>query len=303
MSPRYADVRRPVAESPARYCEYRPPPHLRDRVQCFWRVDTGPRPGFTQPVLPDGCTDIVWIGARAPILAGPATQRIDVPLPGGVDVVGVRFKPGWAASSLGVAADGLLNTHYVALDDIWSGSESALLALMPRAATERELARSFMPKMRALANIVTRRVLHQSKPDASVLCGVQRLARGEGDVERIAREIGVSTRHLHRQFRTAVGYGPKAFHRIMRLQRLFWAASHGCDARDLAELAAHVGYADQAHMCREVRTLTNQTPQVVLGTVRGPEVVLSDLFNTADERSGILLPHETARHPDHPRCR
>jgi AraC-like DNA-binding protein len=47
----------------------------------------------------------------------------------------------------------------------------------------------------------------------------------------------------------------------------------------LAALAAEAGYADQAHMSREVRGLTGQSPGVLM---RGAQstLALSDLFKT-----------------------
>jgi hypothetical protein len=51
----------------------------------------------------------------------------------------------------------------------------------------------------------------------------------------------------------AFGYGPKRLARIQRFQRALALARAGTAAG--ADLAAATGYADQAHLCREVHAL------------------------------------------------
>jgi AraC-like DNA-binding protein len=124
--------------------------------------------------------------------------------------------------------------------------------------------------------------------DSQIQFAVKQLASprsGPGAVGALEREIGWSTRRLHRRFLSAVGYAPKTFQRIMRLQRLLWLASNPVERTRLADLAATAGYADQAHMCREVRELSGTTPQILLERP-GSTVALSDLFNTAEPRGG-----------------
>jgi AraC-like DNA-binding protein len=82
------------------------------------------------------------------------------------------------------------------------------------------------------------------------------LLGGCGDqVSRVADQLGVSTRQLHRRTTMAVGYGPKMLARVMRARRL-----HRVTATSLAELAYKAGYASQAHMGDDVRSLTGMTP-------------------------------------------
>ena len=76
------------------YLEFRPPQALSRRLVCLWVREIDREGGeHLQPVLPDGCMDIVWIGSAAPVVAGPATARVMVALPAGATVVGVRFQP------------------------------------------------------------------------------------------------------------------------------------------------------------------------------------------------------------------
>ena len=86
-------------------------------------------------------------------------------------------------------------------------------------------------------------------------------------VDRLAGETGVSTRQLRRRFDRQVGYGPAFFARIARLQAFVLTASGaptGAGSRagpGLAELAVAAGYADQSHLARDCRALTDRTPR------------------------------------------
>ena len=57
---------------------------------------------------------------------------------------------------------------------------------------------------------------------------------------------------LHRRSLAAFGYGPKMLDRVLRLQRALGLARSGVP---FATTAATAGYADQAHLSREVRSL------------------------------------------------
>jgi AraC-like DNA-binding protein len=75
-------------------------------------------------------------------------------------------------------------------------------------------------------------------------------------VEEIADELGLGTRQLHRRCLAAFGYGPKLLGRVLRLQQ---ALALGRDGRPGAEAAAVAGFADQAHLARDLRALAGST--------------------------------------------
>jgi len=96
----------PGISGPAGYVEWTAPLPLRRYVVCSWTggLRSGGA-GSPEPVLPDGCMDIIWDGERL-FVAGPDT----VPNPTAAEgpfVVGVRFRPGMGPRFLGVPADEL----------------------------------------------------------------------------------------------------------------------------------------------------------------------------------------------------
>ena len=100
-----------TSRTSSRYQEFLPPPSLAHRLVCLWtqHIDGPADDHYEHGVLPDGCVDIVCIGNRPPVVAGPATQRIVVTLPTACKIIGIRFRPGHAATSLGVPANEMLN--------------------------------------------------------------------------------------------------------------------------------------------------------------------------------------------------
>ena len=77
----------------------------------------------------------------------------------------------------------------------------------------------------------------------------------------LARELGVSERHLRRRATAELGYGPKTFARIVRFQRALALLRAGQPAGRRWRPTA--GYADQPHLTREVTALAGRTPGAV----------------------------------------
>ena len=92
-----------------------------------------------------------------------------------------------------------------------------------------------------------------------MIAAARRLSAEPGtSVPALADAVGLGERQLRRQFTAAVGYGPKTFARVARFRRALAWLSAGEPA---AAAAAAAGYADQAHMSREIGTLAGRTPR------------------------------------------
>lgn len=78
------------------------------------------------------------------------------------------------------------------------------------------------------------------------------LARAGWPIGAIAERVGLSARQLQRRSASAFGYGTKTLQRILRLQRALLLVRDGARAADSAALS---GYADQAHLARDVKEL------------------------------------------------
>ncbi len=91
-----------------------------------------------------------------------------------------------------------------------------------------------------------------------MLAAVRRLALAPASVvPEVAGAVGLGERQLRRRFTEAVGYGPKTFARVARFRRALALLRGGAAP---AAAAYDAGYADQAHLTRELRALAGGTP-------------------------------------------
>ncbi|HET6503320.1 MAG TPA: helix-turn-helix domain-containing protein [Amycolatopsis sp.] len=228
--------------APAEAEEYREWPGGPEAVRCWWEQRVGS--AREQRVVPDGSADIIVFADGPVILVGPA-MRVALPrLGAGTHVRGLRFRTEALATALGLPA-----------------------------AEIRELT---LPLSAVLADRDTRRVreavwsgrfpepLCGDRVDARVRAAVRRLWAG-ADPGVVAAEADITGRHLRRLLLAHTGLGPRSLQRVGRFQRFLCAAeSAAARPATLALRAAGAGYADQAHLAREVRELTGLTPSALL---------------------------------------
>jgi transcriptional regulator GlxA family with amidase domain len=86
-------------------------------------------------------------------------------------------------------------------------------------------------------------------------------------VDQVASLGGLSVRSLQRLFAAYVGVSPKAVLARYRLQDAAAAIDAG-EVDDLADLAASLGWFDQAHFSRDFRAVVGVTPSSYLQRAR-----------------------------------
>jgi AraC-like DNA-binding protein len=250
-----------------------PPPQLADSVKAIWCA-RGTKQEFDapEPIVPDGCVEIVFsLGDRfinaetgelqpRELLAGQMTRPV-VALPtGDVDLIGVRFKTGRAGAALRmpmwelqdqlIAASEVINGCNGIADDLRNVSPTIRLDHLASALADR------------LAPIDVHSI--NAVDEALALLDT---TRGSVAIELIAQRIGISRRHLERQFRDHVGLGVKHVARITRIHAaLDMLQQH--PPMSGAEIAIECGYSDQAHLIRECQQLAGRTPQRLKTTER-----------------------------------
>jgi AraC-like DNA-binding protein len=210
------------------YREFRAPAGL----ACVW-IRSSSEPG-TAVVIPDGCTDLIWSEASSQLfVAGPDTAAHPTTVRAG-RLFGVRFAPGVGPSAFGVPGHAIRDLR-VPVSEIWPDAEK-LTASLEQAAR---------PGQQLVSIAVRRLRLAEPDPLANAL--------GQGfDVQSLSERLGLSERQLRRRCLDAFGYGPKMLHRVLRFDRAVRLARSGVP---FAQVATGIGYADQAHLSREVKAL------------------------------------------------
>lgn len=192
-----------------------------------------------QRILPDGCLDLLFDGELL-LVAGPDTlarvHESASPRP----LTAVRLHAGRGPALLGVPADELGN-RTTELADLWGARRARDLTERVAEGPSRELA-----------------VWATTGPPVDPLGDrLRALLAGGGSVAEAADALGYSTRQLHRRALPVFGYGPAHLARVLRLLRAVTDADRGTD---WATTAHRAGYADQAHLARDVRALAGVTP-------------------------------------------
>jgi AraC-like DNA-binding protein len=260
------------------YREHRPAAALRPYVACYWTL-RGSAPGDAgHRVLPDGCMDILFdLGAQpgARVVGAMTRAIVTAPKPAGewIDLLGVRFRPGEGPSLLGVAAREVRD-QALALRDVCGGWGQTL--------ADRLYDGRAQPG--ALLGCLDDALLARGRrfaPDRRLRRALLELEQGAREVGGVARSIGLGQRHLLRLFDEHVGLGPRAFARVVRGQALVASmdAIPPSVAPAWARLAAEHGFADQAHMVREVRSLAGVSPAALLRERAGGRLGVSETFN------------------------
>lgn len=252
------------------YAEFAPPAGLRDVLDAVWvyarPAGSDPSlPGPAHRVLPETGVSLCFQCLRGPrgavregtlILMGPIhTPRFFDPPPG-LHLEAVRLKPEWCADLLGLGPA----EHGDALRD--------LVAVRPRTAS-RLLDRLAETTVSSEALGVLTAEIQEQRLEGAVSrgtilahAGLERMRGAVGttvDVAGLARDLGVSERHLRRVVRERGGAGPKRLQRIQRLNRAV-ARADRTSRPAWSRLAVETGFYDQAHLIGEFRALTGRTP-------------------------------------------
>lgn len=89
-------------------------------------------------------------------------------------------------------------------------------------------------------------------------------SRGTIRVADLAAAVGYSRQHLARRFRSEFGLGPKLAARVIRFERARHLLTSVPSDITVGQVAAACGYADQAHLARDVAELAGCTPTALV---------------------------------------
>jgi AraC-like DNA-binding protein len=106
-------------------------------------------------------------------------------------------------------------------------------------------------------------VVRPPRPEVAAAWRLLRERRGRVSVEELSRRVLLSSRQLRDELRREVGVTPKTAARLFRLEHAvsrMAAAVRAGRSPAFATVAAECGYADQAHLTRDVTGLLGRSP-------------------------------------------
>ncbi|MFI6783785.1 DUF6597 domain-containing transcriptional factor [Micromonospora sp. NPDC050276] len=241
-----------------------PAESLRPWVEHYWLIDWTLTTPFEQRVVPHPAVNVVFrrddgsdrSGPESGEVAGVGRHLFRITLTGVGRVCGVQFRPGgfrpfWQRSVAELTGRRIpLPVGRLSRPDgpVCAGTDDercrALDALLAAWQPERD------PMTEEAV-----RLAEAIRTDRTVL-----------RVDDFARRHDVPVRRLQRLFTEHVGVGPKWVIRRYRLQEAVEQAAGG--PQNWAELAADLGYSDQAHLVRDFTAVAGVSPAAYARSVR-----------------------------------
>lgn len=215
-----------------------------------------------------GGTHRLWLSGqrvneyRTAWVSGLQEQFLDVESPPASRLMGAMLTPSGARAVLGVPA-GEFTNRVVDLPDVVGPSVMRLREQLVDA-------RCAEDRFRLLELWLLTRVGGATSQPA-VDAALDRLfaSNGRGRVSGLARDLGMSQKHLIHLFHDRVGLPPKTFARVVRFNALVQDLRTKPSV-DWTETAHRFHYFDYAHFARECRAFTGSPPTEFL-RARGPE--------------------------------
>lgn len=90
-------------------------------------------------------------------------------------------------------------------------------------------------------------------------------------IEDVSAELGVTTRHINREFHYALGLGPKRYVLISKIAQAMTQLSRMKNL-NLTDLALDLGFYDYPHFSREFKKLTLVSPRDFISSIQHQEV-------------------------------
>jgi len=222
----------------------------------------------TEPVLPDGCPEIVFNLADrfqrlhaggeietqpAAIFSGQLRTNIQIRPTGKVRLFGVRFHPAGASLFAGFHLAELTD-RIVSLDSVFGHSAGLIEEMIAEASTFEDRVSLFEKVLLGL--LPMRREIDPIAEAASKMIVAK---GGREPVRQIAGLFGVSERRLERKFDRSIGLSPKLFSRIARFQNIVRHIGLS-GTPDFLDAALSFGYYDQSHMIRDFNEFAGTSP-------------------------------------------
>jgi AraC-like DNA-binding protein len=254
-------------------------PALAPHVEYLWMARGYLSTRWRNMILPDGAMELIInlgdpqnLCARAnpakhttfrhSWISGERIEPIVIDEIGYVHLVGVRLQAGGAWPFLGIPLREFTD-QVVELETIFGREINDLRDRLGEAANDDA-------RFDLLESWLIQRARTRTQPTRSVSYALRMINGGLDAVRigKIADTIGISHKHLLREFDRCVGLTPKLFARLCAFQRVIRSVGQKAEV-DWAGTAATCGYHDQAHLIHEFRAFSGLTPAHYL-TKRGP---------------------------------
>jgi len=244
------------------YKEYQPHPYWQAYVDSYWYAK-GDEVGISR-IYPDGYLDIIFDLKRSSLasidrirISGMMTSFRDVELDCEMEVLGIRFKPS-SLSLLQAIPVGQLKNVSIYLNEITN---------FPIAEWSERLfnAPAVVEKIHWIEHYLLPRLIGPFEEEdglISAVCQQIRQQYVQVDISSLAKQYFISLRQLERRFKGKIGISMKEYQRVQRFSNALGEIRQ-LPEKSLLHIAFDNGYADHAHLTREVFRMTGSNPSAL----------------------------------------
>lgn len=262
--------------------EHQPALCLKPYVRYYWtlQLDLPPASHSSMRLLAEGfeftfnmadTIEIINCDSRvkhisASGITGPMSRPMRVRTTGAVNLFGICFHPGGGYPFFKYPAHEMVD-QYPDADDLWGAKGRAFVDHIHNdcGTTQARIEAVNAYLTRCLKSNIREDVVTQKAIETIESC------KGRITVEQLARQLGLSSRHLTRKFKEQIGMSPKHLCRNIRFKQVYKrieAASH----YNWADVALAFGYYDQSHFINEFKYFTGKSPETYfLSSPNGPD--------------------------------
>ena len=267
-----------------KYLEGSPSIHLSEHIKTYWSLEFDQRGGnqAPQPIVPDGCIEIVFNLADrfkrfhadgsvevqpASLVAGQIQERIFIGPTGRVRLFGIRFKPAGAGAFFDFEMKEVTD-RIEPLSTFWGTTAMELEERLWKAP-------SFDRQVGVVESYLQGRLKRPSILGPAFHNCIEAIlvTSGTRKVGEISRHFGMSERELERKFNRLVGLSPKTFSRIVRFQAVLQSISLSAPT-NILDTTYHFGYYDQSHLIKDFLRFSGMNPSDYFERTAG----ITDLF-------------------------
>jgi AraC-like DNA-binding protein len=247
------------------YTVIRPHHLLAEYVDAYW-VSAATRLS-RQRILPDTCADIIFnisedvittangdfIPPHTAFVVGTMTTFRDTLMPANTRMLGIRFHPGGLNAFTGLPLQ-LITDKHLSLKEIVAAWHTLLEPLLAKENT-------VSAKIDCLEKFLLQRLPVQNMNVSKIRHSISLIQQSQGkmSVATLAASAFMSHRNFERYFLQTVGVSPKKFSRIVRFMEIKQQLKTHADAH-LLSLALDNGFYDHAHLTREFREFSGESP-------------------------------------------
>ncbi len=256
--------------------EHQPPLCLKPYVRYYWtlKLDALPASSPGQRLLTESFEFIFNLAAPIEIIncdgegkrisetgiTGPMSRPMRMRSAGPIHLFGICFQPGGGYPFFKYPAHELVD-QYPDVDDLWGARGREFI----------EHIQNDCQTTQSCIETVNTNLIHRLesnlRDDRVAQKAIETIenCKGRISIERLARHLGLSRRHLTRKFKERIGMTPKQLCRNIRFKQVY-KLIESSNHDTWADVAVTCGYYDQSHLINEFKYFTGSSPDAYFFT-------------------------------------